>query len=98
MIGGSVRVMPVVVMGPEGQRGSALSGVLIEAGVEPLADGGLDEAFGLAVGARRIDAGVHMAEIESTTGVAEPIGVKTGAIVGHDAAGADAKRANQSTA
>jgi hypothetical protein len=41
---------------------------------------------------------VHMAEIESTTGVAEPIGVKTGAIVGHDAAGADAKRANQSTA
>ena len=38
MVGGSVGTMPVVLMSPEGQRGGALSGVPIDAGIDPLAD------------------------------------------------------------
>ncbi len=35
----------------------SVEGVLIDLGVGPLADGGLDEAFGLAIGSRSVDAG-----------------------------------------
>ncbi len=35
---------------------AALGGVLVEPGVGPIADGGLDKAFGFAVGARRVEA------------------------------------------
>jgi hypothetical protein len=46
-----VRSVPVILVDPGSEMGQALSGVLIEADVGPLADGGLDEAFSFAVGA-----------------------------------------------
>ena len=69
----------------------ALGGILIEAGVGPLADGGLDEAFGFAVGAWSVDAGANMFELEFAASGGEAIGVEAGTIVGHDAAHYDAK-------
>ena len=42
--------MPVVVMKPRRHLRVTLLGVLIGAGIDPFAEGGLDEAFGFAVG------------------------------------------------
>jgi len=43
--------MPVVLMQPGIELGLTLAGVLIDAGVGPFPQRGLDEAFGFAVGA-----------------------------------------------
>ena len=43
--------VPVVLVEPSGQMLGALVGVVVAAGVGPFAQGGLDEALGLAVGA-----------------------------------------------
>jgi len=48
----SMGSMPVVAVNPRGNLGQAFGGVLVDAGVSPFAEGGLDEAFGLAIGAR----------------------------------------------
>jgi hypothetical protein len=69
--------------------GKALSGVLADTSVGPFADGGLDEAFGFAVGARSIDAGANVFELEILASLSEEVGVKTGAVIGHDAANGD---------
>jgi hypothetical protein len=57
LVDGAVRAVPVVLVGPRGQVAEAIGGVLIEAHVSPLADGGLDEGFGFTVGLRGVDAG-----------------------------------------
>jgi hypothetical protein len=41
-------------MEPDGQMLGALGGVVMAANVGPLAQGGLDEALGLAVGTRAV--------------------------------------------
>src|SRR5271170_8131846 len=77
-------------MSPRRQTGKTFSGVLIEASVGPFADGGLDEAFRLAVGARSVDTSANVFKLEIAAGVSEEVGVKAGAII-HDAARSDAE-------
>ena len=50
----------VVVVEPGGQLGIALLGVVPVLGLDPFAQGGLDETFRLAVGARGVGAGTGM--------------------------------------
>jgi hypothetical protein len=49
-------------------------------GPKPIADGGVDEAFGLAVGARSVGVGALMLDIEMVAG-SELVGIETGAVV-----------------
>ena len=52
--------VPVVLVDPGSRYGCLFRGVLVEPGVGPFADGGLDEAFGFSVGARSVDAGADV--------------------------------------
>jgi hypothetical protein len=56
-----VRAVPVVEMKPGFEVGGTLRGVKVSASVGPFAQGGLDEAFGFAIGARGIRASKEMA-------------------------------------
>ena len=67
----------------------ALLGVGVMANVSPLAQGGLDEAFGLAVGARRVRAGEAVLDA-SWRQAAEPVGAIAAAVVGEQGADGDA--------
>ena len=53
--------VPIVAVYPGRQMRGALGGGVVDVGIGPLAQGGLDEAFGLAVGAGRKGARVSMA-------------------------------------
>src|SRR5882724_7886816 len=89
LVEGGVRAMPVVLMDPGSEMAESLGGVLIETSVSPLADGGLDETLGLAVGARGVDASADVAELKIAASVSEAMRVEARAIVGHNAADAD---------
>ena len=91
LVEAGVRSVPVVEVSPRPEEGKSFSGVLIEASVGPFADGGLDEAFGLAVSAGSVDAGANVFEIEFAAGLGEAVGIKAGAVVGHDAARSNAE-------
>src|ERR1051326_4978254 len=58
--------------------------------VGPLAQGGLDEAFGLAVGAGSVGTGKAVLDAELKAGGAELAGAIAGAVVGEQAADGDA--------
>jgi len=58
--------------------------------VGPLAQGGLDETFGVAVGSRGIRPGAMVFELAQRAGVPELAGAITGAIVGQQSADRDA--------
>ncbi len=88
----SVGSVPVVVVQPDVEVLGALLGRLVGACVGPFAQGGLDEALGLAVGARGVGAGVAMHEAEAAAEVLEGAGSVGGAVVGEDAADADVGR------
>lgn len=47
---------PVVTLEPDGQGVGAFGGMLVGAGISPLAEGRLDEAFSFAVGLGRVGA------------------------------------------
>src|SRR5882672_12722460 len=83
--------VPVVAMPPGGELGSAFTGVLIGAGIGPFAQGGLDEALGLAVGPGHVGPGANVLEVEPATDVAKGEGSVAGAVVGHDALYFDAQ-------
>jgi hypothetical protein len=51
MVEATMRAVPVVVVKPGKKVFMALFRVLIQAGISPFAQGGLNEAFGFAVGA-----------------------------------------------
>src|SRR5258708_40338748 len=91
LVEGGVRAMPVVLMDPGSEMAESLGGVLISTSVSPLADGGLDETLGLAVGARGVDASADVAELKIAASVSEAMRVEARAIVGHNAADADAE-------
>jgi hypothetical protein len=59
------------------------------ANVGPLAQGGLDEAFGLAVGAGSVRTGEAVLDAELEAGGAELAGAIAGAVVGEQAADGD---------
>ncbi len=68
----------------------AFLGVEVMANVGPFAQGGLDEAFGLAVGAGSVGTGEAVLDAELEAGGAELSGAIAGAIVGEQAANEDA--------
>src|SRR5690606_18267231 len=69
----------------------ALLGTLIAAGVCPLAQAGLDEAFGFAVGTWGIGPGPEMAQAQPANQATEASGAVADTVVGHDARNADAQ-------
>ena len=70
--------MPVVAVDPGSEVGESVGGVLVELGVGPFADGGLDEAFGFAVGAWGVDAGADRSDTEAAAGGGEAARTETG--------------------
>src|SRR6185436_8893003 len=70
-------------MGPFG-------GGMVGAGVGPFAQAGLDEALGLAVGARRIGSGADMAQPGLAAGGAKVVASISRTVVGHDSLDGDA--------
>ena len=81
-----MRSMVIVPVEPSGHVGGPLLGGMVGFGVEPLAQGGLDEALGLSVGAGPVRPGCDVAGADCDEGVLEgpAVGVGKG-IVGHDA-------------
>src|SRR4030095_11571664 len=78
------------------QMSSAHGGVLIRTGISPFAQGSLDKAFGLAIGARSVRAGEEMAESRRAASLSPPVAALTGANVGHDAFDLEAQGAEVS--
>src|SRR5260370_345648 len=82
--------MPVTSMQP----GRKVLGTLISRevglGVGPLAQRGLDEALGLAIGFRRVGLGAQVLDFEQPQCLRVTTGSEAGAVVGHDAIDLDA--------
>ena len=85
-----VGAVVVVVVQPGVDGLAALAGAGIGSGVGPFAQGGLDEALGLAVGPGRVGPGAQMPEAGVGAGVAEIVRAVGRAVVGHDALDGDA--------
>src|SRR3954453_2683147 len=81
--------MPVVQ--PDRQRSGAVVRGWVGLSVGPFAQGGLDEALGLAVRFGRIGLGPDVLETEIAAGRAEGLGAIAGTIVGHHTGNRDAK-------
>lgn len=86
----SMRAMEVVVAEPERKICVAMVGTGVVAGPDPFPEQGLDEAFCLAVGARSVRAGEALPETAHAAVLTKAVGAVAGAVVGEDAAEADA--------
>ena len=75
----------VVGMKPGQQGLGALLGMIVRPCVSPFAQGGLDEAFGLAVGARGIGTGKDVPHPAAAAQVGNKVRTVGGAVVSHDA-------------
>jgi len=84
-----MRAGEVVVVQPGLEVLVALLGVGPMANVGPLAQSGLDKAFGFAIGAWGVGAGEVVTDAELETGVAELAGAIGRAVVGEQGADAD---------
>jgi hypothetical protein len=85
-----MRAVEVVMLQPGRELLIAFLGVEVMANVGPLAQGGLDEALGLAVGARSVRTSEAVLDAELEAGGAELSGAIAGAVVGEQAANGDA--------
>jgi hypothetical protein len=85
-----MRAVEVVMLQPGRELLIAFLGVEVMANVGPLAQGGLDEALGLAVGARSVRTSEAVLDAELEAGGAELSGAIAGAVVGEQAADGDA--------
>jgi hypothetical protein len=85
-----MRLVEVVMLEPGRELLIAFLGVEIGANLGPLAEGGLNEAFGLAVGARGIGTGEAVLDAELEAGGAEVAGAIARAVVGEQAVDGDA--------
>src|SRR5882672_7703669 len=86
-----MRSVMIVVAQPGPQRPGAFPGVRVGPGVGPLSQQRLDEALGLAVGARSIRTGAQVAATQAATGEAEELRQIGRAVVGHHLLDADAE-------
>src|ERR1035437_2207279 len=86
LVESSVRSMPVVLVDPRCQMATPFGGVVVETGVGPLANGSLDEAFGLAIGARSVNASAGVSELQIATGLCKEGGAEARTGVRPDAA------------
>jgi hypothetical protein len=87
----SMRTVPVVRVDPARQFGGADLGVVVGTSVGPFAEGGLNEAFRFAMGARSVGAREALAKAELVTEASKDAGAITGAVVGKQAADRDAE-------
>ena len=85
-----MRSLEVVVVGPRLQAGISLQGSFPVFCVSPFAQGGLDEAFCLAVGLRGIRPGAVMPDGQAVAGVSETVGAITASVVGEQGAHGEA--------
>jgi hypothetical protein len=88
LAGGS---LVVVVAQPSGQVGRAGVGAAVPQCVGPLAEQGLDEPLGLAVGVGRVRPGADVAHTQQPAGLAEQAGEVARAVVGHHPLDPDAE-------
>src|SRR5208283_1846954 len=79
-----------VVVQPGGELLVAFFGVGVVADISPLAQSGLDEAFGFAVGAGSVGSGEAMADTEFLAGGAKAVRAIAMSVVGEQAANGDA--------
>jgi len=91
VIQASMRTMPVVLMEPARQLESALLGVFVGAAVGPFPESGLDEAFGLAVGARSVRTSEALANAELLAETAKVARAVAGTVIGEDVGNGDAE-------
>jgi hypothetical protein len=80
----------VVVVEPGGELLVAFFGVGVVANVSPLAQRGLNEAFGFAIGAGSVGAGEAVADAEFFASGAKAMGAIAGSVVGEQASNGDA--------
>src|SRR2546425_12736011 len=66
-----MRSSAIVVLQPAGQHARSIGRRVVGAEIGPFAQQGLDEAFGLAVGARRVRPRATMRQMEGSTGRAK---------------------------
>src|ERR1035438_8185803 len=85
-----MRPLEVVVVGPRLEASITLLGVGPVFCIGPLAQRGLDEALGLAVGSGRVGSGAAVVELHLLACLAELAGAVAGAVVGEQGADADA--------
>lgn len=85
-----VRAMPVVVVEEGRETCRALIGVRVRMSVGPFAEGGLDEALGLAVGFWSIGAGEALLKTERGGSGAHEMGAISGTVIGIEALGVNA--------
>src|SRR4030095_283766 len=81
-----MRSMPVIAVQPFWQIGRPLARMAIGASIGPLAQCGLDEALGCAVGARRIAPGKDVPQAPAAASGDERQRAEYLGVVGHDAA------------
>src|SRR6266481_1701105 len=86
----TMRAGKVVVVEPRGKLLIAFFGVGVVADISPLAQSGLDEAFGLAVGAGSVRAGEAMADAKFFAGGAKAMGAIARSVIGEQAANGNA--------
>src|SRR5260221_1887566 len=85
-----MRSLSVVVAQPGLESPGSLIRGSIRPGVRPFAQQRLDEAFGLAVGARGVGLGAQMAQAELVARASEVVRAVAAAVVRHDTLRADA--------
>jgi hypothetical protein len=85
-----VGAVVIVAVQPGVDGPAALARAGIGSGVGPFAQGSLDEALGLAVGARRVGLGAQVAQAGISAGTTEIMLAVGRAVVGHDALDGDA--------
>src|SRR5512144_424092 len=85
-----MRALVVVVVVPGRQGEISFRGVAPVSGVGPLAESGLDEAFGFAVGLRGVRAGAVVPQAHLLAGVAKLLGAVATAVIGQQSAHPDA--------
>jgi hypothetical protein len=83
--------MPVVVVEEAGEALRALVGMGVGVSIGPLAEGGLDEAFGLAIGLRSVGPGEALLEAQACDFRGHGPRAVGGAVVGVETLGGDAK-------
>ena len=89
VIKGGMRTMPIVAMEPRQEVFGAVRRVVINGGVGPLAEGSLDEAFGLTVGFRGVRLGEEVSDMEVAQSGGEGARAISGAVVSHKALNLD---------
>ena len=91
MIETTMRAMPVVVVKPRLKLGISFNRVEVSASINPFSERGLNETFGLTVGAWSVGTSEAMASFKLDNGVAKGMGTITVTIIGEQATGGNAQ-------